>query len=104
MFDYDWSPDGKWLVYARQDGRSPASCTSSPRPAATPQNITRYATFNGGVTLEPDGKKLAFISQRRQDLDVFVLSLQKPPREGETASDANIDSTTSISAWTAPRP
>ncbi len=84
VFDYEWSPDGKWIVYARRDGSFaselyivPATGPTNLNPA---RNITRYATYNGDVTWSHDGKKIAFLSERRENgrQYPYVLSLQKP--------------------------
>jgi tricorn protease len=88
VFDYEWSPDSKWVCYARRDGSFaselyviPATGPTADNPA---RNVTRYATFNGGVTWSSDGKKLAFLSDRRGPANLFVLSLQKPAAAGYT--------------------
>ncbi|HEY7330414.1 MAG TPA: S41 family peptidase [Gemmataceae bacterium] len=84
VFDYDWSPDSRWIVYARRDGSFaselyivPAAGASNLNPA---RNITRYATYNGDVTWSHDGKKIAFLSERREQGRQlpYVLPLQKP--------------------------
>ena len=87
VFDYEWSPDGKWIVYARTDGSFASELYIIPAGGATaqdpPRNITRFATFNGGVTWSRTGNKLAFISQRTQNSpSAYVLSLQKPAAAG----------------------
>jgi tricorn protease len=88
VFDYEWSPDSRWLVYARRDGSFaselyivPAGGPTAENPA---RNVTRYATFNGGVTWSADGKKLAFLSDRRGSANLYTLSLQKPAAPGVT--------------------
>jgi tricorn protease len=83
VIDYDWSPDGKWIAYARLDGNwaseiyiIPATGPTEKDPA---RNVTRYATFNAGMTWSKTGK-LAFLSERRANdpLGIYVMSLQKP--------------------------
>ncbi len=92
VFDYEWSPDSKLLCYARQDGSFaselyivPASGATAANPA---RNVTRFATYNGGVTWSrKSGNKLAFISLRRKDQpSLAVLSLQKPGIPGAPSS------------------
>lgn len=84
VFDYEWSPDSRWIVYARRDGSFaselyiiPAAGPSNLNPA---RNITRYATYNGDVTWSHDGKKIAFLSERHETgrQYPYVLPLQKP--------------------------
>jgi tricorn protease len=91
VFDYEWSPDGKWLCYARMDGSFASELYMIPSGGATAmdpaRNITRFATYNGGVTWSRTGNKLAFISQRVQDApSAFVLNLQRPAAAGAPAS------------------
>jgi tricorn protease len=95
VFDYEWSPDGKWIAYARMDGSFaselfiiPAAGASAKDPA---RNITRFATYNGGVTWSKSGHTLAFISQRKTtSLSAYVLALQKPAAVG-AGSSSDID-------------
>src|SRR5262249_3506873 len=46
------------------------------------RNITRHATYNAGVTWSADGKKLAFLSDRRGSGNLLVQSLVKPAAPG----------------------
>ncbi len=83
VIDYEWSPDGKYLCYAGMDGSFASELFIIPATGATPKdparNITRFATFNSGITWSRTGNKLAFISQRKgNSLSAYVLSLQKP--------------------------
>jgi tricorn protease len=82
VLDYDWSPDARWFVYARLDGSFASELYIVPATGATPadpaRNITRYATFNNDVSWSSDGKKIAFLSDRRGEANLHVLSLQKP--------------------------
>jgi tricorn protease len=86
VFDYEWSPDGKWLAYARRDGSFASELYIAPAGGPTPENparnVTRYATSNGDVTWSADGRKLAFLSERRGPANLFVLPLQKPAAPG----------------------
>jgi len=86
VFDYEWSPDSKWIVYARRDGSFASELFIVPSSGATAdnpaRNVTRYATYNGDVTWSHDGKKIAFLSARRGPANLYVLSLQKPAAPG----------------------
>jgi tricorn protease len=86
VIDYEWAPDSKWLVYARQDGSFASELYIIPATGATAENparnVTRYATSNIGVTWSADGKKLCFLSNRRNSGSLFVLPLQKPAALG----------------------
>jgi tricorn protease len=88
VFDYDWSPDGKYLVYARRDGSFASDLYIIPVTGGSARNITRYGTYNGGVSWSLRGKKIAFISERRRNQpSLFVLSLQKPSAPGASSSN-----------------
>jgi tricorn protease len=83
VFDYDWSPDSKYLVFARRDGSFANDLYITPAAGGAARNITRYATYNAGVTWSLRGKKIAFISERRRnEPSLFVLSLQRPAAAG----------------------
>jgi tricorn protease len=87
VIDYEWAPDSKWLVYARMDGSFASELYVIPATGATADqpahNVTRYATYNAGVTWSADGKYLAFLSNRRGNAEgLFVLPLQKPAAPG----------------------
>lgn len=86
VFDYDWSPDSKWLVFARVDGSFASDLFIVPAEGGTPKNVTRFATFNGDVSWSSTGHKLGFVTQRRRVTTMAVLSLQKPAAAGAPAS------------------
>ncbi|MBM4071237.1 MAG: PDZ domain-containing protein [Planctomycetes bacterium] len=95
VFDYEWSPDSKMLCYARQDAHFASELYLIPATGATPdspaRNITRFATYNGGVTWSKTGNRLAFVSLRRKDQPTLcVLSLQKASTPG-AATSSEID-------------
>jgi tricorn protease len=87
VIDYKWSPDSKWLCFARLDGSFASELYIVPAGGGTPRNVTRYATFNIGVTWSQRGKKIAFLSDRRRAQGLFVMSLQRPAVEGAPATD-----------------
>ncbi|MSQ93914.1 MAG: PDZ domain-containing protein [Gemmataceae bacterium] len=87
IFDYEWSPDSRWICYARADGSFASELFIIPATGATAKeparNITRFATYNGGVTWSQTGNKLGFVSTRKGGANsVNVLSLQKPLAAG----------------------
>jgi tricorn protease len=102
VIDYDWSPDSKWFVFARQDGSFaselyiiPAEPGASATGANQARNVTHYATYNGNVTWSgrrdrpisgSNGNKIAFVSQRHDTSGMYVLSLQRPATPGAPES------------------
>ncbi len=88
VIDYEWSPDNKWLCYSRLDGNFASELYIVPSGGGQAHNVTRYATQNAGITWSHNGKKIAFLSERRRSQGVYVLSLQKPAVPGAPSSDA----------------
>jgi tricorn protease len=93
IFDYDWAPDSRWICYARSDNHFASELFMIPARGATAadpaRNLTRFATYNGGVTWSRSGNMLAFVSLRRRDAyNAYVLPLQKP---GATGRDFDWD-------------
>lgn len=82
VFDYDWSPDGKWIAYARIDGSFASEMYIVPATGGESKNVTRYATWNAGISWSGNGKKIAFLSHRRNQTGIYVLSLQRPATSG----------------------
>jgi tricorn protease len=92
VFDYDWSPDSRYIVYARRDSSFASDLYIIPSAGGEPKNVTRFGTYNGGVTWSARGKKLSFISERRRNqVSLFVLSLQKPVAPGASSAGSDID-------------
>ncbi len=79
VFDYTWSPDGKYFAYARSDGSYASEIYVIPSDGSEAgRNVTRYATFNTDVSWSRRGGKIAFVGQRRTGTTMHVLSLQRP--------------------------
>jgi tricorn protease len=87
VVDYEWSPDGKWVAYAREDGAYASEMYLMPADGSKPPvNVTRYATTNTDISWA--GNKIAFRSQRRGGMNVHILHLQKPGGGGGPGSAA----------------
>ena len=92
VFDYDWSPDGKYVAFARMDGSFASELYVVPADgSAPPKNVTRYATYNGDVTWSQTNGRLAFVAQRQGSYAVHVLPLQKPGGGGLFGRDIDYD-------------
>jgi tricorn protease len=95
VIDYEWSPDSKWLCYARLDGSYASELYVIAADGTGPvHNITRYATYNAAVTWSKFGNRLAFLSERGlgTDRNVIVMALQKPATpDAKPTSDIDWD-------------
>ncbi len=92
VFDYTWSPDSKWICYARKDGSFASELfivpASGPTRANPARNITRYATYNASVDWSKYNHRLAFVSRRiPNQTTAHVLSLQKPAVSGAPSTN-----------------
>ncbi|HEY1860800.1 MAG TPA: S41 family peptidase, partial [Gemmataceae bacterium] len=88
VIDYEWSPDGKWVAFARMDGSFASEIYIMPSTGGEAKNVTHYATSNTGITWSNNGKKLAFIGERRRFTGMHVLPLQRPAEPGTPATSA----------------
>src|SRR5205814_7078635 len=87
VVDYEWSPDGKWIVYSRVDGSFASELYIIPAAGGAAKNVTRFATENIGVTWSGDGQRLCFLSQRRGSTSLYVMLLQKDSAPGVPRSN-----------------
>jgi tricorn protease len=83
VIDYEWSPDGKWIAFARLDGSWASEIyivpAGGPTAADPIRNVTRFALWNVGITWSRN-HKLGFVSERKPGgpQSMYVMSLQKP--------------------------
>jgi tricorn protease len=91
VIDYEWSPDSKWIAFARLDGSWASEIyivpSGGPTAAEPIRNVTRYALWNVGITWSRTNK-LAFLSERKPGApeSMYVMSLQKPSLPGAAPS------------------
>lgn len=66
------SRDGRSLVYEEWTGQTNLFSVDGANPAALPQQITYTTRFNWNPNASPDGKKLAFASDRSGSAEIWV--------------------------------
>ena len=76
--DFDWSPDGKWLAYSRQDADFNSDIHILPLDGSRPAfNVSRHPDNESDPVWSPDGKILAFTGRRSGDeVDIHYLFLR----------------------------
>jgi Tol biopolymer transport system component/C-terminal processing protease CtpA/Prc len=80
---FNWSPDGKWLAFARTDTRHIEDLWLVPTAGGAARNITYFPGRNNSPEWSSDGKYLTFLStrDRTSGYDLYSLDLK---REKET--------------------
>src|SRR5262249_49945462 len=91
IVDYEWSNDGRWIVYSRADGSFASELFIIPAAGGEAKNVTRFATENIGVTWSADGQRLAYLSHRRGLTTLYVQSLQKESASPMAPKTTDID-------------
>ncbi len=76
--DYDWSPDGKWIVYAVDDNDFNRDIWIIPSDGSDdPINVSRHPYDEYSPVWRPDGKVIAFTGERLdREVDIFYLWLE----------------------------
>jgi tricorn protease len=83
---YDWSPDGKWIVYAVSDNDFNRDIWLRPIDGSRkPFNLSRHPDNEFAPRWSPDGHKIAFTGRRRdQEVDIFYVYLRAEDHEEDS--------------------
>jgi tricorn protease len=76
--EYDWSPDGKWLVYAQSDSDFNRDVwIIAADGSRKPFNLSRHPYNDGNPVWSPDGRLIAFTGRRGlSEVDIHYVWLR----------------------------
>jgi tricorn protease len=76
--EYDWSPDGKWFVYAQSDSDFNRDIWIAPLDGSRkPFNLSRHPYNDGNPIWSPDGRLIAFTGRRGlTEVDIHYVWLR----------------------------
>jgi tricorn protease len=76
--EYDWSPDGKWLVYAQSDSDFNRDIWIIPADGSRkPFNLSRHPYNDSNPVWSPDGRLIAFAGRRGlTEVDIHYVWLR----------------------------
>ncbi len=76
--DYDWSPDGKWIVYALSDLDFNQDIWIIPSDGSKPPfNLSRHPDNEANPVWSPDGRLIAFTGRRADtEVDLYYVWLR----------------------------
>ena len=104
--DYDFAPDGKEICFARNTDRMEATSTNLDlwvvsTSGGSAQKITGNPAYDGSPLYSPDGKYLAYRTQRRPgfESDRFELALYDRQAGRSRTISSGLDRSVSSMAW-----
>ena len=90
--EFDWSPDGTWLVYAQADEDFNQDIWLIPVDGSRPPfNLSRHPDNESSPVWSPDGKMIAFTGRRiENEVDIYYVWLRDEDDE-TTARDRTLE-------------
>lgn len=105
--DYDFSPDGKELCFARDTERVEATSTNLDLwtvsvAGGEPRRITKNPAYDGSPLYSPDGRYIAYRAQKRPgfESDRFELLLYDRSTGTSRSLTSSLDRSVGGAAWT----
>jgi tricorn protease len=82
---YDWSPDGQWMVYSQYDNDFNRDIWIRPIDGhRKPFNLSRHPDNDSSPTWSPDGKMIAFSGRRRAtETDIYYVMLRNQDHQAD---------------------
>ena len=89
--DFDWSPDGEWIVYSQQDDDFNSEIWILKLDGTEPPfNVSCHPDRDGSPVWSPDGKRIAWTGRRTgEEMDIWYVTVQKDAAE-ETGRDRRL--------------
>ena len=83
---FDWSPDGKWMVYSKSDDDFNEDVWIAPIDGSRePFNVSRHPDNEGNPVWSPDGAVIAFTGRRIDtEVDIYFVWLKEEEDEKST--------------------
>ncbi len=78
IVNHCWSPDSRWLAFARSDKIGTIDVWVVPVVGGSPINVTKYPGNNSEPKFTSDGRRLLFLSNRGGTDQLYQLPLEKP--------------------------
>ena len=69
-----FSPDGKWIAFRRMLGEMNSEVFVARADGSEQKNLTNHQAFDGWPSWSPDGKRIAFASNRYSSYQIFVMN------------------------------
>jgi tricorn protease len=81
--EFDWSPDGHWLVFAQSDNDFNRDIYIVPVDGSRPPfNVSRHPDVDSDPVWSPDGKTIAFTARRGDNqVDIYYVFVQRDDDE-----------------------
>ena len=90
------SPDGQRIAFRRILGEMNSEVFIADANGTNQRNLTNNPAFDGWPSWSPDGRQVAFASNRRGNQEIFVMT----PDGGDVRLVANTDGSATAPKWT----